>query len=120
MSVLAKNKTERLEWMKDHLAQSTAAIPEYKELFGLGTSTFWQDRKEVLKGMQDALDDDLEAWARDLLQRYELIYERAINTRNLKVATKVLEDIQQLKGLNTSKVEVKTDNTVELNWGLDE
>lgn len=120
MSVLAKNKAERLEWMKEHLAHSTAAIPEYKEKFGLSTSVFWEDRKEVLKGMQDSLDNDLEAWARDLLQRYELLYEKAITSRNLKVATKVLEDIQQLKGLNVSRVEVKTDNTVELNWGLDD
>lgn len=120
MSVIAKDKAERMEWMKDHLAQSTAAIPEYKELFGLSVTTFWQDRKEVLKSMQDALDDDLEAWARDLLQRYELLYQRALERGNLKVATKVLEDIQQLKGLNTTRVEVKSDNTVELNWGLDE
>ena len=47
------------------------------------------------------------------------MYQEAVKNRNLKVATKVIEDIASLKGLLSQKVEVKTDNQIELNWGIE-
>ena len=60
----------------------------------------------------------LESWGKDLLERYELLYSQAVANRNLKAATKILENMANLKGLLTQKVEVKSDNNVELNWNV--
>ena len=119
MSVVAVNLRERYEWLADHLGQGRSPLREYMEKFGVSSQQFYLDRKAVLKTMQDRLDDDLEMWGRDLLERYEHVYQEAVKNRNLKVCTKVIEDIANLKGLLSQKVEVKTDNAIELNWGIE-
>lgn len=118
MSVVANNLEERYKWLSEHLGQGRSPYKEYMEKFGVSGQQFYEDRKAVLKIMKDRLDDDLEMWGRDLLERYEHVYEQAVRNRNLKVATKVIEDIANLKGLLSQKVEVKTDNNIELNWGV--
>ena len=119
MSVVATNLRERYEWLAEHLGQGRSPLREYMEKFNVSSQQFYLDRKAVLKTMQDRLDDDLEMWGRDLLERYEHVYEEAVKNRNLKVATKVIEDIANLKGLLSQRVEVKTDNNIELNWGIE-
>ena len=118
MSVVATNLRERYEWLADHLGQGRSPLREYMEKFHVSSQQFYEDRKAVLKVMRDRLDDDLEMWGRDLLERYEHVYQEAVKNRNLKVCTKVIEDIAALKGLLSQKVEVKTDNAIELNWGI--
>lgn len=118
MSVVAKNLEERYQWLAERLGQGRSCYDEYRKTFGVSHQQFYDDRKAVLSRMQDRLDDNLEAWGKDLLERYEHIYTQAVRNRNLKVATKVLEDMANLKGLLSQKVEVKTDNNIELNWGV--
>ena len=118
MSVVAKNLEERYAWLAEHLGQGRSCYREYMETFGVSGQQFYEDRKAVLSRMQDRLDDNLEAWGRDLLERYEHIYEQAVRQRNLKVATKVVEDMANLKGLLAQKVELKSDNNIELNWNV--
>lgn len=118
MSVVAKNLEERYQWLSERLGQGRSCYKEYMETFGVSHQQFYEDRKVVLSRMQDLLDDNLEAWGRDLLERYEHVYEQAVRNRNLKVATKVIEDMANLKGLLTQKMEVKSDNAIELNWNV--
>ena len=118
MSVVAKNLEERYAWLSEHLGQGRSCYKEYMDTFGVSGQQFYEDRKKVLAIMKDRLDDNLESWGKDLLERYELVYEMAIRRGNLKAATKVLEDIVNLKGLATQKVEVKSDNAIELNWNV--
>lgn len=120
MSVVAKNLEERYQWLSERLGQGRSCYKEYMDTFGVSHQQFYEDRKVVLSRMQDRLDDNLEAWGRDLLERYEHIYEQAVRNRNLKVATKVIEDMANLKGLLTQKMEVKSDNAIELNWNVGE
>lgn len=119
MSVEAKNLEERYQWLSERLGQGRSPYREYMETFGVSSQQFYEDRKAVLAKMRDRLDDNLEMWGRDLLERYEHVYEQAVRNRNLKVATKVIEDMANLKGLLSQKVEVKTDNNIELNWGIE-
>ena len=118
MSVVAKDQEARFEWLSQRLGQGRSCYKEYMETFGVSHNQFYQDRKEVLAGMKDRLDDNLESWGKDLLERYELLYSQAVANRNLKAATKILENMANLKGLLTQKVEVKSDNNVELNWNV--
>ena len=120
MSVVAKNLEERYQWLAEHLGQGRSCYKEYMDTFGVSGQQFYEDRKAVLSRMKDRLDDNLEAWGRDLLERYEHVYQEAVRNRNLKVATKVIEDMANLKGLLTQKVEVKSDNAIELNWNVGE
>ena len=119
MSVVAKNKEERYAWLAEHLGQGRSCYREYMETFGVSGQQFYEDRKAVLAIMKDRLDDNLETWGRDLLERYEHLYAEAVRNRNLKVATKIVEDMANLKGLLSQKLEVKTDNQIELNWNVD-
>lgn len=119
MSVVAKNLEERYEWLAERLGTGRSCYKEYRETFKVSSQQFYEDRKAVLSRMSDRLDDNLETWGKDLLERYEHIYKEAIKNRNLKIATKVLEDIANLKGLLTQKVEVKGDNSIELNWNVE-
>ena len=118
MSVVAKNLEERYQWLSERLGQGRSCYKEYMDTFGVSHQQFYEDRKVVLSRLQDRLDDNLEAWGRDLLERYEHVYEQAVRNRNLKVATKVIEDMANLKGLLTQKMEVKSDNAIELNWNV--
>lgn len=120
MSVVAKNIEKRYQWLSERLGTGRSCYREYCETFGVSGQQFYEDRKAVLARMRDRLDDDLEAWGRDLLERYEHVYAEAIERRNLKEATRVLEDIANLKGLLSQKLEVKTDNNIELNWNVDD
>lgn len=119
MSVVTKNQEERFQWLAERLGLGRSCYKEYMETFNVSSQQFYEDRKQVLARMQDRLDDNLEAWGRDLLERYEHLYQEAVRNRNLKVATKLVEDMANLKGLLTQKMEVKTDNAIELNWGVE-
>lgn len=113
------NKEERLTFIAERLGYGRSILKEYQDRFGVSQARFYEDRKEVLHRMEDRLDGNLEDYAKDLLERYEHIYQEALGRRDLKTAEKVLKDIAELKGLGVQKLEVKADNTIELQWGIE-
>lgn len=118
MACLPRNQEERLEWLAERLGTGRSCLKEYKEEFGLKTNQFYIDRKLALEKMADRLGDKLELWGRDLIERYEELYKKSIDRNDLKNAGKALEGLMKLKGLDTQKVELKTEGDIEINWGI--
>lgn len=114
------NAEERYQFIAEHLGYGKSIRQEYREKFHLGEAQFYADRKHVLQEMKDRLDGNLEDWAKDLVERYEELYERALNRNAIKEANKILDSLRQLKGLDTRTLEVKTDNQIELQWNVGE
>jgi len=112
------NKEERLQWVADHLGYGRSCLEEYKATFGLRNCSFYKDRREVLEKMEDRLGDQATSWAKDLVERYEYLYERALSKGHLQTAATILEKISKLKGLDVQKIEVKSEQAVELDWGV--
>lgn len=109
---------ERLEFMVNVLGQGRAAVQEYQDKFGLNYNQYYEDRKQALEMLRDRLEDKAELWARDLVERYEELYKRSLQRNDLKNAEKALAGLMKLKGLDTQRLEVKTDQDIDINWGL--
>lgn len=109
---------ERLEFMVNVLGQGRAAVQEYQDRFGLNYNQYYEDRKQALEMLRDRLEDKAELWARDLVERYEELYKRSLQRNDLKNAEKALAGLMKLKGLDTQRLEVKTDQDIDINWGL--
>lgn len=112
------NKEERLQWIADRLGYGRSCLEEYKATFGMSNARFYADRREVLERMEDRLGDQATSWAKDLVERYEYLYERALSKGHLQTAATILEKISKLKGLDVQKIEVKSEQAVELDWGV--
>src|SRR5574344_1712901 len=111
---------ERLEWVQEHLGYATSAYREYQEKFGKSYGQFYKDRNEVLQRMEERLGKRAEEWAKDLLIRYEKLYQMALERKRVSDANQILQSISKLMGLDVQKVEVKSDQKVELDWGVEE
>lgn len=99
---------KRIDWVLDHIGYGKSCRDEYQKKFGLSQYQFYADRKEALTLLKERVNDDVDKWKDDIIERLEELYARSINSpRTYNVALNTLQTLAKITGNLEEKVKVE-------------